>query len=103
MVVNITGRIRNRGRSKKMVDKKILEEEERCIGNLRNKFVKDPLLQHRVRFSASEVTGAITISWHRGIQKGQHKAYLAIKDKFPEAAKALLDSFGMDENGSIKL
>ena len=43
------------------------------------------------------------LGWHRGKQAGLHSAYLTLKKYYPEAAKALIDAWGMDENGDIHL
>ena len=43
------------------------------------------------------------LGWYRGQQAGIHSAYLTLKDHYPEAAKALIEAWGMDEEGNMHL
>ena len=74
-----------------------------CIDDIKRKFIKHPHFQSRVRTSPSQVVGNAEISFYRGRHAGVHDAYLTIKKKYPDAAKALLRAYGMDEEGHIAL
>lgn len=60
--------------------------------------VGDLVTRHRGR-----ITGGQSLGWHRGVQAGVHSSYLTLKEFFPEAAKALIDAYGMNEDGDISL
>jgi hypothetical protein len=71
--------------------------------DLRRRFIHpSPMLQKKIRgITPEEAAGWIELAWRRGQHTGIHDAYRAIKKQYPEAAKALLDNFGMDTKGSI--
>lgn len=82
-------------RVKSLSEKEALEEVSR-------KFLReDSALQSRIKVSQSDVVGQSALHWYRGKHVGTYEAYLTLKEKYPEAAKALLEAHGMDENGNI--
>lgn len=79
----------------------VRSSEAECTRDLRRQFVTHPMLQQRVRFSASTAAGATSLGWYRGHQAGVYDAYRTLKKRYPGAAKALLDAYGMKEDGSM--
>jgi hypothetical protein len=73
------------------------------VQDIARNFIKHPLTQHKASFSASEAAGSVELAALRGEQNGRHEAYLAIKGKYPAAARALLKQFNMNDDGDIKL
>lgn len=69
-------------------------EEDECIGGLKRQFVaRSPQFQSRKSFSPNQVSGAISLGWLRGIQKGEEdmlkQCVKILRRKFPEASKYL--------------
>jgi hypothetical protein len=71
--------------------------------DIRRRFIhRDPSMQKKVRgTSPEEAAGWIELAWRRGQHTGIHDAYRAIRKDYPEAAKALLENFGMRPNGVL--
>lgn len=75
---------------------------DEATADIRHQFVApDPAFQSRRSFSASAAAGGVKLAWYRGHQAGVHDAYLAIRRAHPEAAKAILEEFGMRRDGSF--
>jgi hypothetical protein len=55
------------------------------------------------RHGVNRRSGEGTLAAYRGHQVGVHDAYKAIRKKYPEAAKYLLQQFRMYPNGDISL
>ena len=80
-------------------------KEGECLEDIKRRYSKsDPRLQARVRVCASEVTGNAALGFYRGRQAGVYDAYRTLRQEYPQAARALLNAFGMDpKDGSIHL
>lgn len=78
-------------------------DPEKSIGDITRQYIKHPLVQAKVRVSAAETAGATEIGWYRGHMSGVYDAYLTLREVFPAAARALLDAYGMDEEGAIRV
>lgn len=76
-------------------------EYPKALADIRRRFITHPLTQHKVKVSPAEAAGSAELAYYRGIQEGEHRAFLLIKERFPRVAKFLLKELGMDENGSI--
>lgn len=87
-----------------MAKRKRAADCDEATADIREQFIsRDPMFQSRRSFSASAASGGVKLGWYRGHQAGIHDAYLAIRRKHPEAAKAILEEFGMSRDGSLGL
>ncbi len=41
------------------------------------------------------------VAWYRGMQGGVFEVYKFLKKRYPEAAQAILDEWGMNKRGNI--
>lgn len=69
--------------------------EKKYIGDLEDRPGPRYGLSRRGRDSGT------ALGWYRGQQLGWYEAYKAIRKKYPEAAQAILDHFGLNKDGSI--
>lgn len=85
-----------------MAKRKGTADCDESTADIREQFIsRDPMFQSRRSFSASAAAGGVKLAWYRGHQGGIHDAYLAIRRKYPEAAKAILEEFGMSRDGGF--
>lgn len=78
-------------------------EGHECVNDMRQRFLKHPLVQSKVKTSPDIVIGCAELAAARGVQLGKYKSYLALSKKYPRAAKHLLSVFYMDSNGNYTL
>ncbi len=78
----------------------VYSKADEGIANLKSQFISHPLVQHKRRISASMAVGSTEIGWRRGQQTGIYDAYRTLRKEFPKAAKALLNAYGMEKDGS---
>lgn len=57
----------------------------------------------RTDYPEGDVLGAIELAYRRGEQNGIHKAFEQVRKKHPKAADELLEAFGMDAEGTIRI
>lgn len=72
---------------------KIIEKEDKSIGNIKSVFIaKDLRAQQHRRFSPLEASGNVALGFYRGKAQGVYETYRWLKKKYPKAAKAVFDN-----------
>lgn len=78
-------------------------DPEKAIGNLKRRFVHgNPERQKHVKISPAQATGNIEVAYYRGHSAGVYDAYSTLKKHYPEAAEALRQAYGMDDEGVVR-
>ena len=63
-----------------MVNKRINNKENKCIGDLKANFVRSTLRgQHHNKYSPLQITGNISLAWYRGRQLGKEETIKEIR------------------------
>lgn len=75
--------------------------EPAIITQMRKRFTSpDAIIQARKSITCSEAIGSAEIAHYRGRYQGIFNSYLTLREKYPEAAQALLDAYSVrDEEG----
>ena len=82
---------------------KLTSKALRHTADLRKRFVApDARFQSRRKISGSVAAGSVELGWYRGHHEGLYDSYKALRRKYPEAAKVLLEKFGMNPNGTLQ-
>lgn len=72
-----------------------LQRERKAIESIREAIRIEP------RNLGRQAAGAVTVGWYRGRHEGWYESYKELRGKFPEAAKYLLEQFGMNKDGVL--
>ena len=75
--------------------------EQEGTEDLRRQFIKNPMVQSRVRISASAAAGSTSLGWYRGQHCGLDEAALWLEEHHPRIGKKFRKHFSLNEDGSM--